>query len=92
MIGMQVFLMKLVSATKDEKVVIKKGEGAYTMVDGSIKPIITTKGWNIQIKYKDGSVSWHPMSIVKYSNPIEVTEYTLSNELSIEPAFKWWVK
>ena len=62
------------------------------MVDGIRKPIITTKCWNIQIKWKDGSVSWHPMSIVKYSNPIEVTEYTLSNELSIEPAFKWWVK
>ena len=61
------------------------------MVGGIMKPIITTKGWNIQIKWKDGSVSWYPMSIVKSSNPIEFVEYDVSNKLSDEPAFRWWV-
>ena len=83
---------EIVSATKDEKIVIKKGEGAFTMVDGVKTPVITTKGWNIQIKWKDGSVLWHPLSIVKSSNPIELAEYAVSNKLSDEPAFRWWVK
>ena len=83
---------EIVCATKDEKTVIKKGEGAFTMVDGIKTPIITNKGWNIQIKWKDGSVSWHPMSIVKSSNPIELAEYAVNNKLSDEPTFRWWVK
>ena len=91
---MQVFLMKFffVSATKDEIVAIKKGEGVLTLVDEIMKSIITTKGWNIQIKWKDESLSWHSMSKVKSSNPIELAEYAVSNKLSDDPAFKWWVK
>ena len=32
------------------------------------------------------------MSIVKFSNLIELVEYAVSNKLSDEPAFRWWVK
>ena len=83
---------EIVSAAKDEETVIKKGDGAFTLVDGIKTPVITTKGWKIQIKWKDGSLSWHPMAIVKSSNPIELAEYAVSNKLSDEPAFRWWVK
>ena len=73
---------EIISARKEEKIAVEKGERAFTMVDGIRKPIITTKGWNIQIKWKDGSVSWHPMSTVKSSNPIKLAEYSVSNKLS----------
>ena len=82
---------EIVSATKDDKVAIKKGEGAFKMVNGTMEPIINTKGWNIQVKWKNASVSWHLMSIVKSSNSIELAEFTVSNKLSDEPAFKWWI-
>ena len=32
------------------------------------------------------------MAIVKSSNSIELAEYAVSNKLSDEPAFRWWVK
>ena len=48
---------EFISARKDKKIAVEKGERAFTIVDGIRKPIITTKGWNIQIKCKDGSVS-----------------------------------
>ena len=79
---------EVISARKDEGVVVEKGEKAFTVIDGLKKPIITTKGWDIQIKWKDGSVSWHPLSLIKSSNPIELEEYAVSNKLSKEPAFK----
>ena len=44
------------------------------------------------MKWKDGSHDWLPLSIVKESYPIAVAEYAVANELSIEPAFKWWVR
>ena len=37
-------------------------------------------------------MSWHPMSIVKSSNPIELAEYAVRHKLSDEPAFRWWVE
>ena len=36
-------------------------------------------------------MSWHPLSAVKSSNQIDLAEYAVSNKLSNEPAFKWWV-
>ena len=56
------------------------------------RPIITTKGWSVQIRWKDGSVSWLPLSLVKLSNPVDLAEYIGSNNLSSEPTFNWWVK
>ena len=86
------FIDEIISARNDETIAVEKGEMAFTIVDGIRKPIITTKGWGIQIKWKNGSVSWHPLSIAKFSNPNEFANYPVSNKLSDEPAFKWWVK
>ena len=44
---------------------IDKGPGAYVTVNGLRRQIITTKGWSVQVKWKDGSVSWLPLSLVK---------------------------
>ena len=82
---------KVISVRKGRDA-INKGPGAYVKVNGIRRPIITTKGWSIQIKWKDGSVSWLPLSLVKSSNPVDLAEYIESNNLSSEPAFNWWVK
>ena len=79
---------EVISARKDERIALKSGEEAFTKVKGIKRPIITTKGWSIQVRWKDGSTSWHPLSLIKSSNPIELAEYAVSNKLSDEPAFK----
>ena len=66
---------------------INKGPGAHVTVNGLKRQIITTKGWSVQIKWKDDSVSWLPLSLVKLSNPIDLAEYVKSNNFSSEPAF-----
>jgi hypothetical protein len=52
----------------------------------------TTKGWEICVAWKDGTTSWYPIADMKSSYPIQLAEYAMSNQLSDEPAFKWWVK
>ena len=52
---------------------------------------ITTKGWEIQVLWEDGSSSWIPLNEIKEANPIEVAEYASAQEISEEPAFAWWV-
>jgi hypothetical protein len=51
----------------------------------------TTKGWYLQVLWKDGSTSWESIRDLKESNPIEVAEYAFSNQIHNEPAFSWWV-
>ena len=50
---------------------IDKGPGTYVTVNGMNRPIITTKGWSVQIRWKDVFVSWLPFSLVKSSNPVD---------------------
>ena len=55
-------------------------------------PIITINGFNVQVKWKDGSVTWLLLVAVKSSSPIDLAEFAKSDTLSDESAFKWWVK
>ena len=75
----------------DEDVAIPKGEHATTEINGRIKPIITTKGWELLIQWTDGSTSWLPLSIVKESYPVQVAEFAFARDIQNKPAFKWWV-
>ena len=71
---------------------INRGPDAFVEINGLKRPIITTKGWSVQVKWKDSSMSWLPLSLVKSSNPVNLTEYVEANNLSSEPAFNWWMK
>ena len=71
---------------------IKNDKDSFAKIGGRRKPIITTKGWDIQVRWKDGSSDWFPMSLVKQSNPIELAEYLHANNLQNEPAFRWWTR
>ena len=41
------------------------------------------------VEWKDGSVDWVPLKELKKSNPVDLAEYTVVNEISDEPAFNW---
>ena len=36
---------------------VMKGSDAFAIVKGRKRPIITTKGWDIQVRWKDGSIA-----------------------------------
>jgi hypothetical protein len=78
----------------DEIVDHRKSNAAIDIKDGLTgtdkKPVITTKGWQIRIRWKDGSHDWLPLSQVKNSNPIELAEYAVACNIDREPAFNWW--
>ena len=44
------------------------------------------------MEWKDGSVDGVPLKDLKQSNPVELAEYSVANEISDEPSFNWWVK
>ena len=48
-----------------------------------------TRGWKLSVEWKDGSVDWVPLKYPKNSNPVDLAEYAVENEISDEPAFNW---
>ena len=69
---------------------VSKDNGWYDQ-NGARKRVVTTQGWEICIVWKDGSTSWLPLKEIKSSNPNELAEYAVAENLSDEPAFTWWV-
>jgi hypothetical protein len=82
----------------DELVDHKKSEEATPSDDGYVTvnerrhPKRTTQGWQLCVKWHDGSTSWEHLKDLKEANPIETAEYAVVHSLSHEPAFSWWVK
>ena len=60
--------------------------------NGNRVPKRTTKGWELLVEWKGGEQEWIPLRELKNSNPIEVAEYAVANQIEGEPAFAWWVK
>ena len=72
----------------------KKDDSAISKVDGFIKSSSgklrwkrTTREWKLLVEFKDGSVDWVPLKYLEQSNPVDLDEYAVGNEISDEPAF-----
>jgi hypothetical protein len=52
---------------------------------------ITAKGWELSVKWTDGTTEWLPLKDLKESHPIQVAEFAINNKITDQPAFAWWV-
>ena len=52
----------------------------------------STAGWEICVKWKNGSTSWEKLSDLKECYPAELAMYAVKCEIDHEPAFNWWVR
>jgi hypothetical protein len=59
--------------------------------DSNKKRKLSPKGWHFIVTWKDGSTAKVPAKELKQSNPVELAEYIVANELQNEPVFAWWV-
>ena len=51
----------------------------------------TTIGWELLVRWKDGSTTWVALKDLKESYPVQLAEYAVQSRLAGEPAFAWWV-
>ena len=84
-----VLLDSIIDHRKDASAVSK--ENGLVFVKGKQVRRMTTKGWKFCVQWKDGSTSWVALKDLKESNPVEVAEYAVSQNIATEPAFAWWV-
>ena len=60
------------------------------MINGQHYKKKTMAGWELEVEWKDGSMSWLSLKELKNSNPIKLAKYAQDNRLMEEPAFNWW--
>jgi hypothetical protein len=51
----------------------------------------TTVGWKLLVQSNNGLHQWIALKILKESNPVQVTGYTIARDIADEPAFAWWI-
>ena len=71
------------AVTKDDMYVITQS--------GQRRLRMTTVGWKLLIKFRDGSEQWIPLKVLKETNPVQVAEFAVARGIQDEPAFKYWV-
>ena len=67
-----------------------KREDAFFTLNGKRTRKKTTRGWQLCIRWKDGTTSWMDLKDLKDADPVMLAEYAQSNQLLEEPAFAWW--
>ena len=85
-------LLAEISDHRSNHLALTKKNGFIKSKNGNLHPKKTTRGWSIEVEWKDGTVSWVPLKDLKASNPVELAEYAVANNIDDEPAFKWWAK
>ena len=75
----------------DPNVAVPKEKGTFITETGTERPVITTKGWDVLLKWGDGSTNWLPLHEVKEALPLQCAQFAKANGYGNEPAFKWWI-
>ena len=70
---------------------VKHQDAFITMRTGTKRRRETTKGWEILIEWKDGSMNWVVLKDAKESYSVQLAKFAISNRIAEEPAFTWWV-
>ena len=60
--------------------------------NGNLQHKRTTCSCKILVEWKDDSADWVPLKDLKQSNPVELGEYAMKNEISDGTEFRLWVK
>ena len=66
---------------------VRRNEGTYKTSQGTIRKKRTTKGWELLVRWRDGSSNWVRLKDLKDSYPVDLMEYAVENNQQEEPAF-----
>ena len=66
---------------------ISRTNGFFTSRNGNKIPKITTKGWEIRVRWNDNSTTWVPLNVLKNCQPILLAEYVKAMGIHEEPTF-----
>jgi hypothetical protein len=80
--GNMIQLLDEIMDHKKDDTVIDIANGTVNLASGNVKPKITTKDWQLLVLWKDKLTSWVKLKDLKASNPIELAEYAVVNQIA----------
>ena len=87
----QVLLDEIIDHRVDTKTAVQEKDAYIRIKSGQKKRKKTTKGWELLVKWRDGSTNWISLKDMKESYTPQVAEYAVASHIDQEPAFAWWV-
>ena len=75
---------------KDDSV-INKTNGFLTRKTFNMHAKKKNLRWNLKVEWKDLPAGWILLKGLKYSNPVELSEYATENQIQENTVFNWWV-
>ena len=88
--GNMFVLMDEIIDHKKDATALDIAQGTYTTRNGTKQKVVTTKGWQLLVQWKDGTSSWVKLADLKESFPVKVADYARDNGIDSKPAFAWW--
>jgi len=89
--GHDYLLLHEITDHRTDATAVKTADGFILTKTGQRRPKIMTVGWELCVKWKEGSTDWIKLKDLKESYPVQVAECAVANKLVEEPTFKWWV-
>ena len=80
----------IVDHKKNNKAMTRK-EQKFLDTGGNQQYKRSTKGWEVCVRWKNGSTTWEKLSDFKESYPVQTAKYAATNYIDTEPAFNYWV-
>jgi hypothetical protein len=72
---------------RSNKDAVKQADAFINAPSGRTRRRHTTKGWELLMKWKDGSEAWVPLNDAKESFPVQVAKYAVQARIQEERAF-----
>ena len=79
----------IIGLRRDDNVAVPRSKGTVTSFNGQTRNVITTKGWDVHVKWQDQSTSWLSLNAVEQFYSVELAEFAYANNYEPKPAFKW---
>ena len=70
---------------------VKQQDAFIITKSGTKRRHETTIGWQLLVQWTDSSTNWVALKDLKESYPVQLAEYSVAAQISMEPAFAWWV-
>ena len=81
-------VLKEISNQSKDGSLLKRSDGFIRSSGRNPHDNKTNKALKLEVKCKDGTLSWIPLKDLKPSNPVELAEYSVANNIEDEPIFK----
>ena len=85
-------VLKDISDHSSDGSALKRSDGFIIIFYGNLHAKNTTRCCKLEVEWKDGTLIWMPLKYIKASNPVEISECEVANNIEYETGFKCWVK